>query len=87
LATWWVAKAEQAEAERDALRGTVDALRTEAGKAAFALSNGWPLPEEMAALQARVRELEALRPRLSTEDEARALMGDGQPLVKMREIK
>jgi len=45
-------RAEKAEAERDALRGTVDALKTEAGKAAFALSNGWPLPEEVAALRA-----------------------------------
>jgi hypothetical protein len=34
----------------------------------------------------RIREGEA-RPRLSTEDEARAAMGDGQALTKLREIK
>jgi hypothetical protein len=45
-------------AERDALLGTIEALKTEAGKAAFALSTGWPLPEEMAALRRRVAELE-----------------------------
>lgn len=39
--------------------------------------------QEMRVEAHRIRS----RPRLSTEDEAEAVMGDGQPLVKMREIK
>lgn len=52
---WAGSEAKLAEAQN-----LLDSLKTEAGKAAFALANGWPLPEEVAAL-AEVERLHSER--------------------------
>jgi len=50
------------------------------------VEDGGFLPHAFEAEARRIRERKA-KPRLSTEDEARAAMGDGQALTKLREIK
>jgi hypothetical protein len=55
-------RAEAASEEHRRLVGAeavLTKLRTEEGRVAFALDNGWPLPEELLAAKARVKELEA----------------------------
>ncbi len=44
-------RARDAERERDEAVSMIDALKTEMGRAMFATMNGWPLPEEMAAVR------------------------------------
>lgn len=56
---WWAARLDTAEAKLAEAQGVLDSLKTEAGKAAFALANGWPLPEEVMALEAKLAEAEA----------------------------
>jgi polysaccharide deacetylase 2 family uncharacterized protein YibQ len=49
------------QTERDEAKAMLDALKTEAGRTAFALSIGWPLPEEVGVLrsEAALAEIEA----------------------------